>query len=166
MPAVASPDPTRFRHVLGHVPTPVVVVAAVDDGPVGLAVGSFASISLEPALVGFFVDRGSSTWPRVARAGTFAVNVLADDQEQLCRRFATKGADRFAEVTWHAGHGGAPLLDGALAWIECDLADVVETGDHRLAIGAVRRLDVRDGASPLIFHRSGFARVAAPRRAR
>ncbi|ADB50569.1 flavin reductase family protein [Conexibacter woesei] len=148
-----------FRRVLAHVPTPVVVVAAFDDAPIGLAVGSFTSISLDPPLVGFFVDHRSSTWPRVARAGGFTVNVLADSQEELGRRFGTKGADRFAGVSWRAGRAGAPLLDGALAWIECELEEVIETGDHQLVMGAVRRLEARDGASPLVFHRSGFARL-------
>src|SRR5437868_3535599 len=109
-----APVPEEFRRVLGHFPTGVVAITAPDGEPVGMAVGSFASISLEPPLVGFFVDRGSSTWPRVARAGSFAVNVLAADQEAVCRRFGRKGVDRFAGVRWHPGHGDAPLLDGAV----------------------------------------------------
>ena len=151
-----------FRHVLGHVPTGVVAITANNGGPVGMAVGSFVSISLEPPLVGFFVDRGSSTWPRVERAGAFAVNVLGEHHEELCRRFAQKEADRFAGVGWSSGaHSGAPLIDDALAWIECEIADVVDSGDHRLVVGAVRELRVGTRGRPLVFHRGGYTGLVA-----
>jgi 3-hydroxy-9,10-secoandrosta-1,3,5(10)-triene-9,17-dione monooxygenase reductase component len=162
--ALADP-PARFRHVLGHFPTGMVAVTAFDGEPVGLAVGSFSSISLDPPMVGFFVDRSSTTWPRIRRAGRFAVNVLGAHQEELCRRFGRKGMDRFAGVRWHPGLGDAPLIEGALAWIECDLDEVLETGDHVLAIGAARRLEVGEEGRPLIFFRGDFTRPVAPPRA-
>jgi 3-hydroxy-9,10-secoandrosta-1,3,5(10)-triene-9,17-dione monooxygenase reductase component len=155
----------RFRRVLGHFPTGVVAITAFDGEPVGLAVGSFSSISLDPPLVGFFVDRSSTTWPRVQRAGTFAVNVLGAHQEELCRCFGRKGADRFDGVRWRPGTSDAPLIDGALAWIECEIADVLETGDHMLAIGAVRRLETGEDGRPLIFFRGDFTGIAPRPRA-
>jgi 3-hydroxy-9,10-secoandrosta-1,3,5(10)-triene-9,17-dione monooxygenase reductase component len=153
----------EFRRVLGHFPTGVVAVTAYDDEPVGVAIGSFSSISLQPALVGFFIDRDSTTFPRIQRAGSFAVNVLAHDQSQVCALFGTKSADRFAEVSWTAGRAGAPLLDEALAWIECDIADMTTIGDHHLVIGAVRSLSAADGRAPLIFYGGGFHGLASAR---
>jgi flavin reductase (DIM6/NTAB) family NADH-FMN oxidoreductase RutF len=154
--------PADFRRVLGHFPTGVVAITAFDDGPVGVAVGSFTSISLDPPLVGFFISDSSSTWPRINRAGSFAVNILTEAQDELCRLFGVKGAQRFAELDWTPGHCSAPLLAGALAWIECDIADQVELGDHMLVVGAVRRLSAADGGSPLVFFRSDYGRLAGP----
>lgn len=142
---------SEFRRVLGHFPTGVVAVTAFDGEPVGMAIGSFTSISLQPPLVGFFVDQSSTTFPRIQNAGAFAVNVLAHNQSEVCGLFGRKGADRFAGLDWEPGHGGAPLLRDALAWIECDLTDVTAVGDHFLAVGAVRRLSAADERSPLIF---------------
>ena len=85
-------DGAKFRQVLGHFPTGVTVVTATNDGvPVGLAVGSFASVSLDPPLVAFFPDKSSSSWPKIELAGSFCVNILAEDQEDVCRRFAVEG---------------------------------------------------------------------------
>jgi flavin reductase (DIM6/NTAB) family NADH-FMN oxidoreductase RutF len=93
-------DPKTFRGVLGHVPTGVVVVTAIDtDGaPAGLAIGSFTSVSLDPALVAFLPDKSSSSFPKIREAGRFCVNVLAATQESVCRSFATKGTDKFAGI--------------------------------------------------------------------
>jgi flavin reductase (DIM6/NTAB) family NADH-FMN oxidoreductase RutF len=148
-----------FRAVLGHYPTGVTAVTALDGEPIGMTIGSFSSISLEPMLVGFFVDSESSTWPRIQRAGAFAVNVLADDQHELCRVFATRGADRFANTGWTPGLDGVPLLDGAVAWIECELLRIVDAGDHELAIGTVRRVQEGPGR-PIVFYRGEYSRLA------
>jgi 3-hydroxy-9,10-secoandrosta-1,3,5(10)-triene-9,17-dione monooxygenase reductase component len=152
--------PGAFRRVLKEFPTGVVAITASDGEPVGLTIGSFVSISLGPPLVGFFVDRSSTTWPRIRRAGAFAVNALGEDHEKLCRRFAAIGHDRFADVSWTPGYREAPLLAGALAWIECDVSDVVASGDHYLVVGGVRRLEVGPTGSPLVFFRGQFARLA------
>lgn len=142
--------------MLGQLPTGMVAITAHDDEPVGVAVGSFGSVSLEPPLVGFFIDRDSSTWPRIERAGAFAANVLGDHQRELCARFAVKDADRFADLDWSAGYRGAPLIDGALAWIECEIADVIELGDHFLAVGAVWHVRRATEGSPLVFFCGGL----------
>lgn len=154
-------DPLRFRQILGHYPTGVVVITATVDGvPHGMAANSFVSVSLDPPLVAFCADHGSTTWPVLRRAGRFAVNVLGTDDEQLCRTFARKGADRFSEVAWSAGPNGSPRLDGALAWIDCVTDDVRAVGDHDMVVGRVLALsDLADG-DPLLFFRGRYARLA------
>jgi flavin reductase (DIM6/NTAB) family NADH-FMN oxidoreductase RutF len=151
-------DGAHFRRVLGHFPTGVTVVTAVLDGvPAGFAVGSFTSVSLEPPLVAFCPGKSSTTWPSIERAGVFCVNVLAENQEDLCRVFAGKGEDKFAGVGWHpSADTGSPVLDGVIAWIDCKIEQVVEAGDHWIVIGAVRALDAIDGGGPLVFFRGGY----------
>lgn len=154
-------DSAKFRQVLGHFATGVTVVTAASDaGPVGLAVGSFASVSLDPPLVAFFPDSGSSSWPKIEAAGSFCVNVLSEDQEDVCRRFASKSDDKFAGLGWRPAGSGAPLLDGALAWIDCDIESVTVAGDHFCVVGRVRDLDVGHEGRPLLFFRGGYGRFA------
>ncbi|MBI2710971.1 MAG: flavin reductase family protein [Actinobacteria bacterium] len=158
MPPTA-PDPAHFRQVLGHFPTGVTVVAALDgDGArVGLAVGSFFSVSLEPPLIGFCAGRSSSSWPRIREAGRFCVSVLADDQEGVSRSFATKAPDKFEGLAHRpAPFSGAPVLEDALAWIDCELAAVHEAGDHEIALGLVKDLGVARESGPLVFFRGGY----------
>lgn len=154
-------DPEKFRVVMGSVPTAVAVITAIDHEPVGVAVGSFVSISLRPPMVGFFMDFASETWPRLEKAGSFTVNVLSDRQAHICRRFGQKDIDRFSGLAWSSGHEGSPRLDGALAWIECDIERVDEIGDHLLVVGLVRSLDEgdEDGTGPLLFLRRGYRSV-------
>ena len=152
-------DSAKYRQVLGHFPTGVTVITAMDgDTPAGLAVGSFSSVSLEPALVGFFATHTSSTWPRIRDAGVVCVNILSEDQEEVCRRFAMSGGDKFAGLGWTPTGSGSPLLEGALAWIDCDIDSVVEAGDHVLVLGKVRDLGVGHEGSPLVFFRGGYGR--------
>jgi 3-hydroxy-9,10-secoandrosta-1,3,5(10)-triene-9,17-dione monooxygenase reductase component len=154
-------DEARFRQVLGHFTTGVTVVTASGpDGPVGLAVGSFASVSLDPPLVGFFPDRSSSSWPKIESSGHFCVNVLAEAQEDVCRRFASKGEEKFRGLGWHEASSGAPVLDGVLAWIDCDIESVTEAGDHWFVLGRVRDLAVVHDGPPLLFFRGGYGRFA------
>lgn len=158
----AAFDSARFRQVLGHFPTGVTVITAMSGAaPVGLAVGSFASVSLEPPLVLFCAAQSSSTWPLIREAGQFCVNVLAEDQEDVCRSFASKGADKFAGIGWKHSALGEPQLDGVLAWIDCEIAEVVPEGDHDVVIGRVRGLEVVREGGPLLFFRGGYGRLTA-----
>jgi flavin reductase (DIM6/NTAB) family NADH-FMN oxidoreductase RutF len=158
-PEEASIDAARFRQVLGHFCTGVTVITAVDDGqPAGLAVGSFSSLSLDPPLVLFCADKGSSTFPKIRAAGVFCVNILADDQEDICRVFAAKGDDKFAGMGWKKSGTGSPILDGVLAWIDCEVADLVEEGDHFIVVGRVKELEVVHEGGPLLFFRGGYGR--------
>ncbi|KAA2252573.1 flavin reductase family protein [Solihabitans fulvus] len=154
-------DAGRFRRVLGRVPTAVTVTTAdTPNGPVGLVIGSFVSVSLSPPLVGLFVDKQSTSWPHIASAGSFAVNVLGHDQHELCARFARSGGDKFEGLRWTPSSLGHPLLPGATAWIECGLHEVHEIGDHFLAVGRVLDLAEADAPHPLVFHK-GTLRVLA-----
>lgn len=153
-------EPDAYRHVLGHFPTGVTVATAIgtDEAPVGMAVGSFTSVSLDPPLVAFLPDKSSSSFPKIRDAGCFCVNVLADDQESVCRSFAAKGADKFAGIGWRAAGSGAPIIDGGVAWIDCDIEDVLDAGDHYIVLGRVRDLEVAAHRSPLLFFRRGYGR--------
>jgi 3-hydroxy-9,10-secoandrosta-1,3,5(10)-triene-9,17-dione monooxygenase reductase component len=147
-----------LRRILGLFPTGVAIISTMsDDRPAGLVVNSFASVSLDPPLVGFFPARTSKTWAGIRAAGAFCVNILSAEQEELARVFARPGADRYAGVTWRpAEHTGSPVLDGVLGWIDCTLYDVVPTGDHDLALGLVRAAAGGAFAEPLVFHRSRY----------
>ena len=150
--------PVRFRQVLSEVPTSVVVVTAIDEGqPVGMAVGTFTSVSLDPPMVGFLPAISSTSFPRVRQAEAFCANVLTTEQLPLCRTFATSGADKFAGVSWHpAPVTGSPILDGSAAWLDCRITAVHEAGDHFVVIGSVESLDAAGNLSPLVFHRGGY----------
>ncbi|MGM5068821.1 flavin reductase [Rhodococcus qingshengii] len=152
--------PEQFRQVLGQYPTGVVVVTAVIPGecPAALIIGSFSSVSLDPPLVAFYPSIGSRTWPKIQAQGRFCINVLGADQEALCRVFASKVVDKFDGVTWHLSPGGSPIIDGAVAWIDCDVDDVQTLGDHFLVVGRVNALETASRDLPLLFFRGGYGR--------
>jgi 3-hydroxy-9,10-secoandrosta-1,3,5(10)-triene-9,17-dione monooxygenase reductase component len=160
MARVATFDSQRFREALGHLPTGVVVVAAETlAGPVGMAVNSFTSVSLDPPLVLLCPAKSSTTWPDVRRSRRFCANVLAGEHEGLSRRFASRDGDRFAGVEWHRGACG-PCLDGVVAWLGCELEEEHEAGDHTIAVARVLCLDAAPAAEPLVFHRGRYAAIA------
>ena len=153
----------RFREVLSHFPTGVVVVTAGgEQGPAGLAIGSFASVSLTPRMVAFFVDKASTSWPPIQKAGVFAINILADDQADVCRAFARSGGDKFAGFEWRAAAGGAPILDGVVAWIVCEIERELKMGDHLMVLGRVIDLAAERDQPPLVFHRGEFPGLRLP----
>jgi flavin reductase (DIM6/NTAB) family NADH-FMN oxidoreductase RutF len=151
-------DTGRFREVMGHFASGVTVITAMEEeGPVGFTCQAFVSLSLDPPLVALAPGKNSTSWPRIAKAGSFCVNVLAEDQEALCRDFAVSGGDKFAGVGWRIGGIGAPLLDGVLAWLECSLVATHDAGDHEVVIGRVHDMGVTRGR-PLVYYRGGFGR--------
>lgn len=151
-------DPLHFRDVLSSYPTGVCVVTSqTEDGKRwGLAVGSFTSLSLDPPLVGFLPDKRSRSWAEIARTGKFCVNMLGSGQLDACRRFASRHDDKFDGVAHGVSPAGLPLLDDALAWIDCAVERVVEIGDHLLVVGAVLGMERRSEGQPLIFYRGGY----------
>jgi 3-hydroxy-9,10-secoandrosta-1,3,5(10)-triene-9,17-dione monooxygenase reductase component len=150
-------DPATMRDVLGHFASGVVVVTAAGrTGPLGFTCQSFASLSLDPALVSFSPARTSSTWPRIREVGAFCVNVLAADQQHLSAAFARSGTDKFAGVGWRPRPGGSPVLHGACAWIECTLWREYDGGDHTIVVGRVRDLAADPSRVPLLFHRGRY----------
>ncbi len=157
----AAFDDAKFRQVLGHFPTGVTVITAMHDGaPVGLAVGSFASLSLDPPLIMFGAGSWSSSWPKIREAGVFCVNILGADQEDVSRVFASKGADKFAEIGWKRSGNGCPQITGSMAFIDCTVHEVIPEGDHDLVIGRVTDLEVLHEGGPLIFYRGGYGRFS------
>ena len=158
-------DPNTFRQVLGCYPTGVCVITAIDpDGnPAGMVVGTFTSVSLDPPLVGFLPDKSSSSWPAIEKAGAFCVNVLASDQQGICRQLARKGPEKFEGVDYTLSPGGLPVLADAIALIECSIHSITEAGDHYFVLGAVRNLEATRDDDPMLFHRGrygGFSEIA------
>jgi len=163
----APVDASEFRRVLGYFATGVTVVTAPaleeEGGPAGFACQSFSSLSLDPPLVAFMVARTSTTWPRIARAGVFCVNILGAHQGDLCRGFAVSGADKFAGIDHDpAPVSGSPRLAGAPAWIDCTIHAVHTGGDHLIVVGRVDALGTQDDdpGDPLLFHRGRFGRLS------
>ena len=155
--AGADVEAADFRHVLGHFCTGVTVITGAGDGrPAGFACQAFAALSLAPPLVLFCPGRTSSSWPVIARAGYFCVNVLAAGQQEIARRFGVSGADKFAGVNWSPSPAGAPVLAGALTWVECALESVHEAGDHYVVTGRVTELGPCLSGRPLLFYRGRY----------
>lgn len=150
-------DARFFRNVLGKYPTGVCVITAQGDGPpVAMVVGSFTSVSLDPPLVAFLPDKRSASWAEIHARGHFCVNVLADGHGDLCRRMTGPAEQRFVGVDHHHSPGGAPIVDGALAWIDCSIYAVHEAGDHFIVIGEVRAMNTHREGNPLLFFEGGY----------
>jgi 3-hydroxy-9,10-secoandrosta-1,3,5(10)-triene-9,17-dione monooxygenase reductase component len=151
-------DAAGFRQALGHFCTGVTVITGAESGrPAGFACQAFAALSLTPPLVLFCPGRSSGTWPVIARAGYFCVNVLAAGQQELARRFGVTGADKFGGVSWSPSPSGAPVLAGALTWVECEVAAVHPAGDHYVVTGRVTGLGPCLPGRPLLFYRGRYA---------
>lgn len=156
--AARTHDPARFRRVLGHYPTGVAVVTAADqDGnPEGMVVGSFTSVSLDPPLVAFLPAASSASWAKIRPAGRFCINILGADHEQLCRRFTARGLNKYDGVSWTPGPSGSPVIDGAVAWIDCQTDTIHSAGDHDIVVGRVLDLETASEGLPLLFFRGGY----------
>ncbi len=142
-----------FRDALGMFATGVTVVSAAgEDGePIGLTVSSFNSVSLDPPLVLFSIDRGALSLPALRRAPGYGVSVLAAEQAELSRLFATSGAEKWSGMALEIGYGGAPLIPGAIACFECRPYAVYEGGDHEIFVGEVVAHRSAPAAVPLVF---------------
>lgn len=155
---VAPPTPRRLRDVMGRFPTGVTVVTCRDgDEPHGMTASSVTSVSLDPPLVLVCVRRGTTTATRLAAAGRFALSILAGHQAPVARRFADPtrpaGARQFASVPTTTGVTGAPLVAGALGWVEADVDALHDGGDHVIVVGRVVSTAGGTDAPPLVFHR-------------
>jgi 3-hydroxy-9,10-secoandrosta-1,3,5(10)-triene-9,17-dione monooxygenase reductase component len=149
-------NPATFRQALGQFPTGVTVVTATNgDHPVGMTANSFSSVSLDPPLVLWSLQRRAPSLPSFKAAGCFAVNVLATHQKKLCRHFSTPREDKFTDVEHRRGQNGCPLVEGAIARFECRTENIIEAGDHLIFLGRVERAMHRDG-EPLIFSTGAF----------
>jgi flavin reductase (DIM6/NTAB) family NADH-FMN oxidoreductase RutF len=152
---------SEFRRVMGHFATGVSVVTTLrpDGAPCGLTLSALASVSLHPTLLLVCVDRAAESHRCIAEHGAFAVNVLAEGTgEAIARRFAGK-EDKFQGIAFHAAATGAPVLEDALAWMDCRLVEVLPGGDHTIYLGEVMAADARPG-TPLVYYRGGYGRLA------
>ncbi|MFA6300715.1 MAG: flavin reductase family protein [Nocardioides sp.] len=148
----------QFRDVLGSFASGVTVVTAVSNGePVGMTCQSFSSVSLDPPLVLFIPAKTSRAWPLMQRSGRFCVNFLAADQAELSNTMASRGTDKFADVSWQPTVStGSPLLEGALGYVDCSIHAVHEAGDHYVVIGRVHELELGEAEKPLLFYRGKY----------
>jgi flavin reductase (DIM6/NTAB) family NADH-FMN oxidoreductase RutF/DNA-binding IclR family transcriptional regulator len=151
-------DPNRFREVLGSYPTGVAVVTAMDaqGAPIGMVVGTFTSVSLEPPLVAFLPMKSSRTFDLMRKSPSFCINVLAADQEPICRKLAAPGENKFASIPWHASPAGNPVIDGVVSWIDCTYDNIIEAGDHYIVLGAVLDMNLERNTTPLLFFQRGY----------
>jgi flavin reductase (DIM6/NTAB) family NADH-FMN oxidoreductase RutF len=160
---VTDIDSARFRSVLGRFATGVVAITAIDPAtgrPTGLAANSFTSVSLEPPLVAFCVAHTSTTWPRLRDADRLCINILSEPQLDVCKRLALSGGDKFADIGWTESPGGGPVIDGALAWIDCAIENEHMAGDHVIVVARVHHLDQRHDGTPLLFYRGNYGSFA------
>ena len=159
------PTETAFRGVMGRFATGVTVMTARADGvPHGMTANAVSSVSLDPTLVLVCVDRGTVMAERVGRAGTFALSLLAADQAELSNRFADPdrpdGDPQFAGVEIITAATGAPILEDALAWLDCRVWATYDGGDHVIVVGEVVDLAETSEASPLVYYSGGYHRLA------
>lgn len=152
-------DTARYRRLFKHLPTAVVAITGVDAAgeKLGMVVGTFQSLSLDPPLVMFSVDKTSSTWPKIRRLKHFTASVLGAEQVPVCRQLSKKGPDKLAGVPHHAGPLGTPHIEGALAWLDCSVTAEIAVGDHFMVVGAVTGMG-EDGGNPLLFLGREFGR--------
>jgi len=155
-----SIDRTELRRVMGHFATGVAVITTrdVDGKPYGLTANALCSVSLAPPLLLVCVDKRAESHPAFARSRLFAINILGCRDEDLSRRFAVSGGDKFADVPHRAGSTGAPILDGVLGVVECRVVGIHDAGDHTIYIGEVEHLEASEGA-PLVFFCGKFRRL-------
>jgi flavin reductase (DIM6/NTAB) family NADH-FMN oxidoreductase RutF len=155
---VADWDSRTFRNTMGQFSTGVVIATGTLRGePAGFAAQSFVSLSLDPPLIALCPGKSSTSWPKLRDAGRFCINVLAADQKAVCDIMAKSGIDKFASIAWRTGKTGSPILDGVIAWIDCELEAEHDAGDHTIAVGRVVDLGV-DAAekAPLLFFQGRY----------
>jgi 3-hydroxy-9,10-secoandrosta-1,3,5(10)-triene-9,17-dione monooxygenase reductase component len=156
----SSIDPAHFKSTLGRFASGITVITTrgADGRDHGMTLSAFSSLSLDPPLVLVCIGDAASIAGTMATAEFFAVNVLAEDQEPLSRRFSAKDEDRFESIAMSRGANGLPLLDGALAHVQCRVTARYPGGDHTIIVGEVIETASREG-DPLLYYRGGYARL-------
>ena len=158
-------SPTDFRKVVGNFATGVTVVTTQthDRSPYGLTVNSFTSVSLDPILVLVCLDNRLSGLDAFSQGGKFAVNILSEDQKDICKHFATRGTDRSA-AAYITGKTGVPVLESTLARMECEVTAIYPAGDHKVLLGEVKSAEVaagREDKAPLLFFRGQYHQLSS-----
>ena len=154
-------SPDDFRQVLAHFATGVTIVTTSDSEqrPTGLTASAFCSVSLDPPLILICVDHKSQSYPHLRESGRFAINILHHGHEQLSRRFASSRLDKFDGVPFTLGTLGVPLIDEALAYLECRTVSAHVEGDHTIFVGRVEAVGVGEG-DPLLYFRGRYHRLS------
>jgi len=149
-----------FKKALGNYPTGVTVVTTFDkeNHPVGLTVNSFASVSLDPLLILWSIDKKSKSLSDFTNSGKFAVNILASDQEKICFLFSSKEVDRFGQCEWQRSENNLPVLGDVASVLECETVQQIEAGDHIILIGQVHHIVNADKA-PLLYHQRNVGEI-------
>ncbi len=153
-------DPWLYRRTCAQFATGITVVTTLDEKghPHGMTVNSFSSVSLDPPLVLVSIDLRNAILGHFVSSSIFAINVLAEHQEELSRRFSSVAENRFHNLAWSGGMLGAPLLDGVLARLECLVVKTFEAGDHAVLVGEVKAAAFNEG-QPLVFFDSGYRQL-------
>jgi 3-hydroxy-9,10-secoandrosta-1,3,5(10)-triene-9,17-dione monooxygenase reductase component len=156
-------DPRQFRQALGTFTTGVTIVTTrgADGLDYGMTANSFNSVSMDPPMVLWSLNKDSSSAAAFTQARHFAVHILASEQEALSNRFAKSGGDKFAGLNPARGPDGIPLLDGCAARFECRMAYQYEGGDHLILVGQVLAFE-RFDCAPLVFQGGGYRRLQMP----
>lgn len=151
---------SQFKQAMGNYPTGVTVVTANDpDGsPIGMTVNSFASVSIDPLLVLWSIDKNAFHYDAFTTAKSFNVNILAADQGDLCMLFASRVEDRFGKCEWKNGSNGVPVLDDVASQLECTVFNTVQAGDHVILIGQVNTIH-NEEKEPLLYHKRLFGKI-------
>lgn len=151
----------QLRQAFGCFPSGVTAVCARRDGePMGLAASSFTSVSVQPPLVSVCIQHTSTTWPKLREQPRLGLSVLAEDQDEICARLASKEGERFAGMDWFASDDGSVFVDDATLWLDCTIHDEVTCGDHDIVLLRIHGLSAAPDTSPLVFHASRFRRLA------
>lgn len=148
-----------FKEMMGSYPTGVTIVTTMDEkNPIGLTVNSFASVSIDPLMVLWCIDKRANSYETFKKAENFAVNILAGDQKDECFTFASsKEKERFSKITWNLSSNNLPIIDGIFGVLECKKVNQVEAGDHLILIGEVINLNKNEKEPMLYFRRDlGF----------
>ena len=154
-------DQSDFRQGLGLFPTGVTIVTTQPESgdPIGMTVSSFNTVSLNPPLVLWSIDRSSLSLDAFSECEQFAINVLSKDQQDLSNRFASKGADKFADTPFTKGVGNSPLLKGCIAQLECKTWQTYDGGDHVIIVGEVITYRYDKTREPLVFYAGNYAEL-------
>ncbi|KAA1176080.1 flavin reductase family protein [Marinobacter salinexigens] len=156
-------EPLRFREALGHYASGITVITSLIDGEqIGFTCQSFYSVSTSPPLVSFSVKASSYSYPKIRRAGRFAVNILSGEQAEISNQFARQGSDKWHGVEWQKSPLGNPVIAGCLHWLDCDIHAEHAAGDHLIVIGEVKALNLQetDASQPLLYFKGQYCNLS------
>lgn len=162
-PSIAI-DPFIFREALGHYASGITVITTLIDGElVGFTCQSFYSVSMSPPLVSFSVMCSSGSYPKIRKAGRFAVNIMSEEQEEISNQFSRRGTDKWHGVKWRKSPLGNPVIVDSLHWLDCEIHAEHTAGDHMIVIGEVKALNLEEtpATQPLLYFKGQYCSLAA-----